>query len=57
MGRYGFILTGICTGMAIVMMVMKLMFVLDIGLWLLMLPLITPAACAVLISLEEDEKT
>lgn len=43
--------------MAIVMMVMKLMFVLDIGLWLLMLPLITPAACAVLISLEEDEKT
>ena len=57
MDRYEFFLTGICTGMAIVMMVMKLMLVIDIDLWLLMLPLITPAACAVLISLEEDEKT
>lgn len=54
MDRYEFFLTGICTGMAIVMMVMKLMLVIDIDLWLLMLPLITPAACAVLIGLEGD---
>lgn len=57
MDRYRFFLTGVCTGIAIVTMAMKLMCVIDIELWILLLPVITPAACAALISLEEDEKT
>ncbi len=57
MDRYRFFLTGVCTGIAIVTMAMKLMRVLDIELWILMLPVITPAACTALICLKKDGKT
>lgn len=50
-------LIGFSTGLTVVLVIMKAMLILDIDLWLLILPGITPAVCAELIRQEDDGQT
>lgn len=52
---YSCFLIGLCTGTVLVMIIMKLMLVVNIPIWLLILPVITPAVCAVICHVEEHE--
>lgn len=57
MDPYRAFLIGFCAGLTIVIAVMKSMLILNIDMWILLLPMITPAVCAALISQEDDGKT
>lgn len=50
-------LIGFSTGLTVVLVIMKAMLILDIDLWLLILPGITPAVCAALIRQEDNGQT
>ena len=45
---YSCFLSGLCTGIALVMIIMKLMLAINIPIWSLLLPVITPEVCAFL---------
>lgn len=57
MDPYRTFLIGFCTGLTTVVAIMKSMLILNIDMWIFLLPVITPAVCAALTSQEDDGKT
>lgn len=47
-------ITGFCVGVLSSIMLLKAMHVLSIALWIMSLPLLTPAICLVLIKMVND---